>query len=441
MVDVSVLVPVYNVKPYLRQCLDSLKAQTLGSIEFVCIDDGSTDGSGEILDAYAAGDARFRVIHKANSGYGASMNVGLRAAQGKYIGIVESDDFADAGMFEALHEAAEAQQSDIVKSNYYIFMEESGNAFHEMLSGLPYHVVCSARSERRLLQTDTFLWTSLYRTAFLRENGIWFHETPGASYQDVSFSLKAALCAKRVYLVPEGYLHYRMDNPEASGHKVTTKYLCYHDEIAEYLRFLKERNAEDQAVGKAAFYNAWRIYQTSCWPYVARRDRGAYLRRVIEEFCQLETDGWLRDADWPAEDWKRLQDLLSHPQQWQFRCAIAVQQEDLLEQGFLANLKAVSAWYLYGAGQVAKRILHKLQPIGLQTAGILVSETASNPSSIDSVPVYALDASPADPEHDLVIIAVTPRKPDVQQEIFSTLVHAGYRKVIVLTKELQQALR
>lgn len=117
MVDVSVLVPVYNVKPYLRQCLDSLKAQTLGSIEFVCIDDGSTDGSGEILDAYAAGDARFRVIHKANSGYGASMNVGLRAAQGKYIGIVESDDFADAGMFEALHEAAEAQQSDIVKSN------------------------------------------------------------------------------------------------------------------------------------------------------------------------------------------------------------------------------------------------------------------------------------------------------------------------------------
>ncbi|MCI6086934.1 MAG: glycosyltransferase [Selenomonas sp.] len=440
MVDVSVLVPVYNVKPYLRQCLDSLKAQTLGSIEFVCIDDGSTDGSGEILDAYAAGDARFRVIHKANSGYGASMNVGLRAAQGKYIGIVESDDFADAGMFEALHEAAEAQQSDIVKSNYYIFMEESGNAFHEMLSGLPYHVVCSARSERRLLQTDTFLWTSLYRTAFLRENGIWFHETPGASYQDVSFSLKAALCAKRVYLVPEGYLHYRMDNPEASGHKVTTKYLCYHDEIAEYLRFLKRRSAEEQAVGKAAFYNAWRIYRTSCWPYVARRDRESYLRRVIEEFRRFETDGWLRTLDWPSEAWERLQELLRNPQQQIFRCAISVQQEDLLEQGVLASLREASAWYLYGAGQVSKRILHKLQSSGLHASGILVSETAGNPSSIDSVPVYALDASPADSEHDLVIIAVTPRKPEVQQEIFSALVQAGYRNVIVLTKELQQAL-
>lgn len=89
MCDVSVLVPVYNVKTYLRECLDSLAAQTLEHIEFVCIDDGSTDGSSEILDEYAGRDARFRVIHKENSGYGMSMNIGLRAACGKYIGIVE----------------------------------------------------------------------------------------------------------------------------------------------------------------------------------------------------------------------------------------------------------------------------------------------------------------------------------------------------------------
>ena len=71
MCKVSVLVPVYNVKKYLRQCLDSLAAQTLAEIEFICIDDGSTDGSEKILDEYAKRDARFRVIHKANSGYGA----------------------------------------------------------------------------------------------------------------------------------------------------------------------------------------------------------------------------------------------------------------------------------------------------------------------------------------------------------------------------------
>ena len=76
----------------------------------------------------------------------------------------------------------------------------------------------------------------------------------------------------------------------------------------------------------------------------------------------------------------------------------------------------------------------------IAVAGLIVTKISDNPLSIDGVPVYALDASPADSEHDLVIIAVTPRKPEVQQEIFSALVQAGYRNVIVLTKELQQAL-
>ena len=106
MCRVSVLVPVYNVKKYLRQCLDSLAAQTLDGIEFICIDDGSTDGCSEILDAYAEKDERFRVIHKENSGYGASMNVGLRAARGEYIGIVESDDWIAPTMYEELYKNA-----------------------------------------------------------------------------------------------------------------------------------------------------------------------------------------------------------------------------------------------------------------------------------------------------------------------------------------------
>ena len=119
MCRVSVLVPVYNVKKYLRQCLDSLAAQTLDGIEFICIDDGSTDGCSEILDAYAEKDERFRVIHKENSGYGASMNVGLRAARGEYIGIVESDDFADAEMFAALYDVAILQRQDPHSMRHY----------------------------------------------------------------------------------------------------------------------------------------------------------------------------------------------------------------------------------------------------------------------------------------------------------------------------------
>lgn len=440
MVKVSVLVPVYNVKKYLRQCLDSLAAQTLDGIEFVCIDDGSTDGCSEILDAYAAQDVRFRVIHKENSGYGASMNVGLRTARGEYIGIVESDDFADAEMFERLYDVAEAQHAEVVKSNYDSFTDRDGNTFHEMLEGLPYRTICSAEKDYRLLQTDTFLWTSLYQKAFLLQNHIWFHETPGASYQDVSFSLKVALCCKRIYLVSEGYLHYRMDNPGASGHQVSKKYLCYHEEFAEYWRFLQTRSKEEQEIGTAASYNAWRIYQASCWPYVARRDRRRYLHRVIDEFQHLQQQSRLKENEWPQEAWGKLKHLLEEPAACEFDCIRTLQKERLLKEGFLQDLHQARKFYLYGAGKVAERLLQNLDRQGISVAGLLVQNLEGNPASVAGVPVEAWQEADADREHDLVVIAVTPRRPEVQQEIFFTLEQAGYQNVIVLTKELQEAL-
>ena len=88
---VSLLVPVYNVEKYLSRCLESARDQTLENIEVICINDGSTDRSPEIIREFVEADARFRSVDKENSGYGASMNMGLRAARGKYVGILESD--------------------------------------------------------------------------------------------------------------------------------------------------------------------------------------------------------------------------------------------------------------------------------------------------------------------------------------------------------------
>ena len=96
MPQISVLVPVYNVAPYLEQCLSSLTGQTFQNIEIICVDDGSTDGSGRILDDHAAVDSRIRVVHKSNSGYGKTMNIALDLAKGDYIAILESDDYAES---------------------------------------------------------------------------------------------------------------------------------------------------------------------------------------------------------------------------------------------------------------------------------------------------------------------------------------------------------
>ncbi len=124
MCKVSILVPVYNVEAYLPKCLDSLIGQTLREIEIICIDDGSTDRSGEILDEYAEKDKRIRVVHQDNGGYGKAMNAGLHFAQGEYIGVVESDDFAAPEMFSQLYKAAVQNRAQIVKSNYYRYWDK-----------------------------------------------------------------------------------------------------------------------------------------------------------------------------------------------------------------------------------------------------------------------------------------------------------------------------
>lgn len=100
---ISVIVPVYNTKAYLKRCVDSLLGQTYGDMEIILVDDGSTDGSGELCDSYAAMDGRVRVFHKENGGSSSARNLGLDNARGEYIGFVDSDDYVDPDMYEKLY--------------------------------------------------------------------------------------------------------------------------------------------------------------------------------------------------------------------------------------------------------------------------------------------------------------------------------------------------
>ena len=121
MPKVSIVVPIYNVEKYLRECLDSIVNQTLKDIEIICVNDGSTDSCPQILEEFSKKDNRIKVINKANSGYGASMNIGLAAATGEYIGIVESDDFVKTNMFEDLYNLAKENDADVVKSDWFYY--------------------------------------------------------------------------------------------------------------------------------------------------------------------------------------------------------------------------------------------------------------------------------------------------------------------------------
>ena len=123
MIKVSVIVPVYNVQKYVKKCIDSILAQTLSDLEILCVDDGSTDNSGGILDEYAEKYSHLKVVHKKNEGYGNTVNLGLEMAQGEYIGIVESDDFVEADMYEELYTVAKEKNLDFIKAGYWEYSE------------------------------------------------------------------------------------------------------------------------------------------------------------------------------------------------------------------------------------------------------------------------------------------------------------------------------
>lgn len=126
---ISVIVPIYNMESLLPRCLDSLAAQTLRDLEIICVDDGSTDGSGGIVRKYASGDSRFRLITQENSGRAEARNAGIRAAAAPYLGFADPDDYVEPDMYERLYRLAEESGADMVQCSYFPFLPaESGES-------------------------------------------------------------------------------------------------------------------------------------------------------------------------------------------------------------------------------------------------------------------------------------------------------------------------
>lgn len=280
---VSVLVPIYNVERYLGECLDSLRGQTFTDFEVICINDGSTDGSREIIQRYLDADARFRVIDKPNSGYGSSMNRGLDEARGEYVAILESDDIFELDALEKLHTAAAANNADVVKADFWFYWsnpprcEEFGFVEPAWCGR-----VLDPKTEPGIFYKKPSIWSALYRAAFLRENDIRFLETPGASYQDAGFNFKVFAAAQRAVFIPDFILNYRQDN-EASSVNNPGKVYCVCDEYAEMERYLADRpQLRTQMEGVKERMK----FDTYMWNYdrLAPELQDEFLQRAAEEF-------------------------------------------------------------------------------------------------------------------------------------------------------------
>ena len=220
MPNVTIIIPILNVQPYIRECLDSVVDQTLTDIEVFLVDAGSTDGTREILEEYVAKDKRFILLEDTAHSTGYAKNLGIKLAKGKYVAIVESDDYIASDMIEKLYCTAEQYELDIVKGNYRSFLgKRESRLFVDKAISLnqeDYGKIINPQSDNRFFGWDMYTWTGLYKKSFLYKYHILHNESKGAAFQDVGFWFQTFCYARRVYLMRDYFYHYRRDNPNAS---------------------------------------------------------------------------------------------------------------------------------------------------------------------------------------------------------------------------------
>ena len=214
---VSVIVPVYNVERYVEQCVKSLCAQTLESIEIILVNDGSKDGSLAILREAEARDSRVRVIDKPNGGYGAAVNRGLAEVRGEYVAIAEPDDFVDPHMYEDLYEAAHLKggaTADVVKGSYWDYYDfPDAEPFLEapnLMNCMPKQSFCApVREQFEALFHHPSIWSAIYKRSFLEDKRIRMIEPKGAGWADNPFLAETLFRTGRIAYTDDCVYVYR----------------------------------------------------------------------------------------------------------------------------------------------------------------------------------------------------------------------------------------
>ena len=203
MSTVSIIVPVYKVEDYIRECLDSILAQTYPYFELILVDDGSPDNCGRICDDYAKGDNRIKVVHKVNGGISSARNAGLEVAKGEWIMHVDGDDWIEPDMIESLIEAAQITGADMVIGDFVKYGPSAG-----------YNKLPTWSSDKKKSMTNyvayvmTTIWGSIAKRSLYADHSLKSPE--GISYCE-DFHLIVRLChfAKKVVNVHRPFYHYR----------------------------------------------------------------------------------------------------------------------------------------------------------------------------------------------------------------------------------------
>lgn len=253
-VDVSVVVPVYNTELFLNQCVDSLLAQTLKNVEFIFVDDGSTDRSLEILREYQQKDPRITILQQKNQFAGVARNRGMEVATGKYIIFVDSDDFFEPAMLEDAFNCAEENQAEIVVFDFDYYDNKSGEVKPGIERKFPHGVFTLGDVGQSFFhQYIAAPWNKLFLHSFVREKKISFQAVRKCN--DTFFTVLAAYLADSIVFLPKCFVHYRINNANSlQGNQIDRE--AFLPPLIAIKRELKLRDSFDADKRDAFFFYA-----------------------------------------------------------------------------------------------------------------------------------------------------------------------------------------
>lgn len=321
MYKISVIIPIYNVEKYLRECLDSIVNQTLKDVEVICVDDGSPDHSAEIASEYVAKYSNFKLIHKENGGLSSARNAGLDIAHGQYIYFLDSDDYLERNALKELHTRAVADDLDMVYFNAVPFADGEGLEQTHSVYRKDYDrqgdysgvhtgqaMFAMMRKNREFLGSSCFYIT---RRSLIEENGLRFYD--GIIHEDNLFTFQCTILARRVGYSDRKYYNRRL----RSGSTMTMRKSMQNVEgylvsYSEMLHFLHDRPIEATAAPLISDYlrssilgNACSIFQSLDIPSEeAVLTKGDYCASYFLDTIKAENDvlrARLREIEWQYE--------------------------------------------------------------------------------------------------------------------------------------------
>lgn len=364
--------PSLNVEKYIDDCMKSVISQDLSDIEIICVDAYSSDGTYEKIIDYQKKDNRIKIIQSRVKSYGYQVNLGIAAANGKYISIVETDDVLRNGMFSTLYNLAEENNLDYVKCEFAYM--RSGIEEYEcedcLEKDIKYNCILNPSQSPLLFINDCNIWRGIYRKTFLVENNIQLHESKGAAYQDIGFLMQVLTKATKAMYINDYFYCYRIDRDEASSYK---------DDIFKYVsqefRWLFEEKRVDRS--KGLYLRLMQASLHECDKLLAKHgfDDSIGCVRNFYGWVQKTIDEGLVSGQISCQDMNSYQWFLVNMFVYDFETYTKIKQmeytiERKKEKDFFTFSEGHPI-YIFGCGQYGMKLLRLAKAIDVEVCGFV----------------------------------------------------------------------